>query len=96
METKILKVFKTLKAYLLASDKWLHLAAGFIITFFTGIFSPLYGFIAGILAAAGKEVYDKVSKKGTPELWDFIFTVIGVLLAILNIWISRLFYYLLG
>ena len=96
MKTKILQALKTLKAYLLASDKWLHLAVGFIITFFIGLFSPLWGFTAGILAAAGKEVYDKVSKKGTPELWDFIFTVIGVLLAILNIWISRLFFYLLG
>lgn len=96
MKTKILQAYKAFKAYLLTSDKWLHLAAGFTITFFIGLFSPLGGFIAGILTAAGKEVYNKVSKKGTPELWDFIFTVIGASLAILNIWISRLFYNLLG
>lgn len=91
MKTNIL--FKAFKNYLLASDKWLHLAAGFTIALLVGTFSPLWGFIAGILAAAGKEVYDKVSKKGTPELWDFIFTVIGALSAFLCLLLIRLYIY---
>lgn len=63
-------------------DKKLHLAAGFGIAFLLSFFSPLFGIIAAITAGAGKKVYDKVSKKGTPELLDFIFTVLGGLIGV--------------
>lgn len=96
MKKKILQAFATFKGYLLSSDKWLHLAAGFIITFSVGLFGPLYGLCAGIMAATGKELYDKISKKSTPDAWDFIFTVIGVLAGILNVCLSRLMFHLIG
>ena len=73
MKEKILQALTTFKGYLFSSDKWLHLAAGFI-----------------IVAAAGKELYDKFSKKGTPEVWDFIFSVVGVLAGVLNVLLARL------
>lgn len=73
MKEKILQALTTFKGYLFSSDKWLHLAAGFIIAFFVGLFGVFYGLCAGIATAAGKELYDKFSKKGTPEVWDFIF-----------------------
>nr|UVX46253.1 MAG: putative periplasmic lipoprotein [Bacteriophage sp.] len=96
MKEKILQALTTFKGYLFSSDKWLHLAAGFIIAYFVGLFGLLYGFCAGIIAAAGKELYDKISKKGTPELWDFIFTVVGVLAGLLNVCLSRLVFHLIG
>lgn len=90
MKTKILQIIRTFRNYLFSSDKWLHLTAGFIISFYVGLFSILYGFVAGIIAAAGKEIYDKMSGKGTPEIWDFVFTVIGVLYGILNVCIAKM------
>ena len=38
MKEKILQALTTFKGYLFSSDKWLHLAAGFIIAFFVGLF----------------------------------------------------------
>lgn len=90
MKEKILQALTTFKGYLFSSDKWLHLATGFIIAYFVGLFGLLYGFCAGIIAAAGKELYDKISKKGTPEVWDFIFSVVGVLAGVLNVLLARL------
>jgi succinate dehydrogenase/fumarate reductase cytochrome b subunit len=74
-------IITTFKSYLTASDKWLHLAAGFIIAFFVGIPCPQWAWAVALIVGAGKELYDKISKKGTPELWDFIFVVIGSVLA---------------
>lgn len=52
MKEKILQALTTFKGYLFSSDKWLHLAAGFIIAFFVGLFGVFYGLCAGIAAAA--------------------------------------------
>lgn len=41
MREKILQALTTFKGYLFSSDKWLHLAAGFIIAFFVGLFGVL-------------------------------------------------------
>lgn len=64
-------------------DKKKHFVAGFGIT---AIVSLFFGYIIGalitILAAAGKELYDKVTGKGTPELLDFVATVLGAVAAI--------------
>ena len=75
MREKILQALTTFKGYLFSSDKWLHLAAGFIIAFFVGLFGVFYGLCAG---------------KGTPEVWDFIFSVVGVLAGVLNVLLARL------
>lgn len=96
MKEKILQALTTFKGYLFSSDKWLHLAAGFIIAFFVGLFGVFYGLFAGIAAAAGKEFYDKFSKKGTPEVWDFIFSVVGVLAGVLNVLLARLVFHFIA
>ena len=43
MKEKILQALTNFKGYLFSSDKWLHLAAGFIIAFFVGLFGVFYG-----------------------------------------------------
>lgn len=73
-------------------DKKLHLAAGFGIAFLLSFLSPLFGFIAAVTAGAGKEVYDKLSKKGTPELLDFVFTVLGGLIGLALYWLCILLF----
>ena len=35
------------------------------------------GLVAAALAGLGKEVYDAVTGSGTPELLDFVATVVG-------------------
>lgn len=96
MKEKILQALTTFKGYLFSSDKWLHLAAGFIIAFLVGLFGVFYGLCAGLMAAAGKELYDKYSKKGTPELWDFIFSAVGVIAGIINVLLARLVFYFIA
>ena len=44
--------------------------------------SPLAGLIVCAAFAVGKEVYDQVSKKGTPDLMDAVATVVGGLLVV--------------
>ena len=59
------------------NDKVQHFIAGFILSGFGIIFTPLIilGFIFGI----GKEIYDKYSGKGVVELKDVIATFLGAL-----------------
>lgn len=61
---------------LLEKDKVKHLLIGLIIYLslarFTHIFIAL---IITFIIGVGKEVYDKISKKGKPEFMDFIYTV---------------------
>lgn len=96
MKDTILAAFRTFKGFLWASDKWLHFAAGFIIAYFVGLFGVFYGLCAGIAAVAGKELYDKFSKKGTPEVWNFIFSVVGVLAGVLNVLLARLVFHFIA
>lgn len=64
---------------MIAYDKKLHIIAGFIIglagAYFFGS-APL-GFGLSCLAGLSKEVYDKVSGKGTPEGLDWLATCLG-------------------
>lgn len=74
----------------MATDKKLHMIAGFLISLIGGYFlTPLIGLGLAALAGLLKEARDKISGKGTVEWLDFIATVVGGLppLAI---------YYLLG
>jgi hypothetical protein len=64
-------------------DKRLHAAAGFIIALLLSVISPLIGIIATVVAGIGKEVYDKVIKKGKAELLDFVFTFLGGVLGVI-------------
>lgn len=82
MKEKIIAFLKALKDALTASDKWLHLAAGFAITALIAPFSILWAIVIAVLVLLGKELYDQISGKGTPELLDIAAGVTGVILAV--------------
>lgn len=76
---------------LIEKDKYLHLAAGAIISLIVGFLSgPIYGWLAAALAGAGKEGYDYLINlyrihKNLPPLhdvdgYDFGFTCLGGLI----------------
>jgi len=95
MKDKIIKrlkdVFSQFVAYTDDTDKILHCAVGFTIAFYFGLYNQFLGLSLAILAGIGKEVYDRLSKKGEPEAWDLVFTTLGGLFGILNIWACRYF-----
>ncbi len=62
----------------LEKDKANHFVYGVIIYFVFGVcFGQYVGFVASVLIAAGKELYDKQTKEGCPELKDFLITSLG-------------------
>lgn len=64
-------------------DKKQHFVAGFGITVIASLFvGYVIAAVIAILAAAGKELYDKVTGKGTTEILDFVATVVGAIAAI--------------
>ena len=79
-------------------DKKKHFVAGFAIAAVVSLFAGyIVGLLVAILAAAGKEIYDKVSGKGTPELLDFVATVAGAIAAVaVSVAISALFNIVMG
>ena len=59
-------------------DKLYHLIAGFVISVFFGLISPITGLITAVIIGAAKEViYDKLMEKGCFEVLDFVATCIG-------------------
>lgn len=63
---------------MIPKDKQYHFIAGFIIYFFSQfIFTTWVALIPVIAIATAKEVYDYISKKGTPEINDLLFTIYG-------------------
>jgi peptidoglycan biosynthesis protein MviN/MurJ (putative lipid II flippase) len=70
-----------MKKILIPQDKANHFVYGFLIfEFFSLFFTEITCLFIVIFVAALKEMYDKESKKGTPELLDFVFTVIPALI----------------
>jgi hypothetical protein len=70
-----------MKNIIIPQDKANHFVYGFLIfAFFSLFFTEIICLIIVAFIAAAKEIYDKVSKKGTPELLDFVFTVIPALI----------------
>lgn len=64
----------------LAFDKKLHYFAGLLIAGVLTNFLPVLIAVAIAVAVGfGKEVYDRVTKKGTPEWADFLWTTAGAL-----------------
>lgn len=62
-------------------DKVLHFLAGYAIAHvadmrFGDQWEPS-GIVSALGAGIGKEVYDRLSGKGTPETWDAIATMLG-------------------
>lgn len=67
---------------MVAIDKQAHFLAGYVICVTIGLLaSPLEGLMMGVVAGLIKEVVDAVSEKGTPDIWDLIYTAGGALLA---------------
>ena len=62
---------------MIATDKLLHILAGIAIAAFTLPFGVTFSVVAVLLAALFKEVYDKLSGKGTPEVMDAVATILA-------------------
>jgi hypothetical protein len=63
-------------AKLITKDKLLHSFYGSWIYILSTLVLPTTFALALVVAIAiGKEVYDKVSDKGTPELLDIVYTI---------------------
>jgi len=76
-----------MKLPLLPQDKANHFVYGSIICFLASLlFTPLASLLITIIIGILKEVYDKISKKGNPEILDAVATTIGALpIFIINI-----------
>jgi hypothetical protein len=61
-------------------DKQYHFIAGMLIYLIAQFFMPIgWAFIPVIAIGTLKEVYDYLSKKGTPDINDLLFTMYGSL-----------------
>jgi len=61
-------------------DKQYHFIAGTIIYTISSLFMPtLWAIIPVIAIGTAKEIYDYISKKGTPELNDLLYTIYGAI-----------------
>lgn len=66
--------------YLIPVDKANHFIAGTLIYVLSAmLFSSLSAMIPVIIAGIGKEIYDIIIKKSTPDIVDFLYTVLGAL-----------------
>ena len=66
---------------LLPYDKALHLLGGMIIFLIANNFLfGVWSLLVVLIAAISVEVIDYVSKKGTPEVMDIVYTCIGGLI----------------
>ena len=60
------------------NDKLLHFFAGSYVALLAMEWLQWEFALALVaLVALGKEMYDRISGKGNPELWDFLVTLIG-------------------
>ena len=65
---------------MIPKDKQYHFIAGFIIYLFSQfIFTIWVALIPVIAIGTAKEVYDYISKKGTPEINDLLYTIYGAI-----------------
>lgn len=74
--------------FTVARDKALHFGVGLCIGIgaplllrhfgMTGWPNLLWTWTSGLAISAGKEIYDRVSRTGTPEFLDFVYTVAGL------------------
>ena len=64
---------------MIARDKIYHFIAGIVITIIVYMLtkSILIGFICTSLIGTIKEMYDELSNKGTPEILDYVYTILG-------------------
>jgi len=75
-------MMKNILIKLLPYDKCLHLLGGVLIYLVCQNFLTWWISLSAVLVVAiGIEIYDKLSKTGTPELLDIVYTLIGGLIA---------------
>lgn len=61
-------------------DKQYHFIAGMLIYIIAQIFMPvIWAMLPVIAIGTAKEVYDYVSKKGTPDINDLLYTIYGAM-----------------
>ena len=61
-------------------DKQAHFLAGYCIAMTAALLLPAwYGFLISTVAGLLKETYDHISKRGTPDRWDALATMLGAL-----------------
>ena len=78
------KIKQYIKNIYYQKDKQKHFVVGFVISIILGILTNYYiGLIVSIIIGALKELYDLVTKKGTPDYMDFIVTSYGATFAML-------------
>lgn len=73
----------------IAQDKLMHYFVGSLIMALCIPFIGVYGLLVVLLAAVGKEAYDKFTGKGTPELMDIVYTMFGGLVIASSLLFSR-------
>ena len=76
---------------MIAKDKKLHLLAGLALSILAGLFVyPMFGLLIAAAVGALKEIiWDWLLKKGTPELLDFVATVLGGVLGAVILYAAR-------
>lgn len=68
---------------IIPQDKANHALYGAVIAAVGCLFSPLVGAVLCTTFAVGKEVYDRASGEGNPELWDALATMCGGVIVII-------------
>ena len=64
-------------------DKAYHVIAGVVIFACTQWLLGVWSLLIVLIVAILKETYDKYTGKGTPEIMDIVFTMVGSLLGML-------------
>ena len=67
---------------MIAPDKQKHLAVGIFFSLLIP-FIGIYSLLICVILAFGKEVYDYLSRKGTPETLDAVYTIAPTLITYL-------------
>lgn len=62
---------------MVAHDKLMHYLVGSVIALVSVVVIGVWALLLVLIAAIGKELYDKVSGKGTPEWMDVVWTMYG-------------------
>lgn len=68
-------------------DKQKHMIVSFMLTVCFSLFLPIvYAVLISFLIGVSKEIYDKVSGKGKPEVKDIYANCIGIFIASIFVW----------
>jgi uncharacterized membrane protein len=72
-----------MKLPIVPQDKANHALYGAVICLLGSFHSIELGVVVGVFFAFGKEIYDRVSRRGTPDFLDAVATILGVMLVAL-------------